>query len=108
MGHARKALRPLAGISPDSLPPVHSVGEVSSSFDAAGEWQRRPKLKKGSPAWRYLTEARGLPVAVVERAISFDLLREGLKGTVLMAHRGASSARGMDGAVVAWEMRGRR
>jgi hypothetical protein len=102
LGHARKNLRPLAGIAP-KLPPVTMVrADGPTMTDADEVWAGGPKLRPGSAGWAYLTRERGLPAATVERAVQLDALREGVLGTVWMAHRG-SNAR-----VTGWEMRGPR
>jgi hypothetical protein len=107
LGHARKVLRPLAGISPERVPAAYTSAGKLSGFDASSEWRRKPLLKKGSPAWRYLTEARALPANIVSKAVALDQLREGYNGTALMAHRGRGTGGTNDAeAVVGWEMRG--
>jgi hypothetical protein len=100
LGHARKALRPLAGIEPKLQPgPARREGPP---LDADGEWERTRRLRPGSAGWAYLTQERGLPAATVERAVQMDALREGIYGTVWMAHRGTNTR------VTGWEMRGPR
>lgn len=99
IGHARKALRPIAGITPaltsefrDKAPPA--------PLDAGRAWTKARRLTPGSPGWTYLAERRGIPVATIARADAADVLREGIKGTIWALHRDAhGNPRG-------WEMRG--
>lgn len=107
LGHARKALRPLAGLSPEQMSFARQSESKPSSLDAPGEWARKSLIRQGSPAWRYLTEARQIPVAIVSRAIELGLLREGYNGTALMGHRRRFIEGEADAAdIVGWEMRG--
>ena len=99
LGQARKALRPLAGISPTLAPGERERAPVAP-LDAPKAWAKQKRLTPGSPAWRYLTEKRGLPVAIVTRANDAGLLREGIYGTAWALHR--SNA----GQPCGWEMRG--
>ncbi|WP_319799010.1 DUF3991 and toprim domain-containing protein [Nitrobacter sp.] len=66
----------------------------------ADRWTRRGPLRPASPAWRYLTETRGLPDTILDVATSQDALREGPHGSMWAAHRGA------DGMLRGWEERG--
>jgi hypothetical protein len=62
-------------------------------------WSASRCLRRGSPAWTYLTKTRGLPAAILLAAIRADVLREGYRGSAWFAHR--------DGAtVVHVEVRG--
>ncbi len=98
LGHARKALRPLAGLSP-TLSPMHRETEVPE-IDAEAAWRAARELRKGSQGWTYLVETRGLPEATIERALKVSELREGICGTVWAMHQGVS------GRITGWEMRG--
>ena len=98
LGHARKALRPLAGIAPTMAPMRQSAPVVP--IDAERDWNKARHLRAGSQGWRYLTEKRGLPVATVERAVQAGAMREGIYGTVWARHQAA------EGQVTGWEMRG--
>lgn len=99
LGHARKALRPLAGIAP-ALVPVSRDKKPAEPLDAGKVWDRARRLAEGSAGLRYLTEARGLPVSIVAQAHRDGLLREGIYGTVWALHRTAELA------PCGWEMRG--
>lgn len=63
-------------------------------------WRQRDVPRSGSPAWRYLTQQRGLPARVIHAAIAADGLREGPAGSAWFAHR--DHADGLTGI----EMRG--
>ena len=99
LGQARKALRPLAGITP-ALVPGERERSAPAPFDAVRAWAKQKPLSPGSAAWRYLTENRRLPAAIVERVNDAGLLREGIYGTAWALHR--SNA----GQPCGWEMRG--
>lgn len=98
-GHARRALRPLAGIAPTLTPTFRDRSQVAP-LDAEKTWSRAPALQPGSQAWRYLSGERGLPAATIARANDAGLLREGIYGTAWFLHRLA------DDAPAGWEMRG--
>ena len=98
LGHARKALRPFAGVVP-ALAPVRP-GVKTVPVDVEGTWNGARELGPGSQAWRYLVEARGLPAASVEQAVQAGVLREGIYGTVWARHQTAQDR------TTGWEMRG--
>jgi Protein of unknown function (DUF3991) len=50
-------------------------------------WKRRPRLRRGSNAWQYLTGARALPATLVDDATTQDASREGSHGSAWFAHR---------------------
>jgi len=99
IGHARKALRPMAGIAP-TLAPSFRDKAAPAPIDAARTWAKAKPLRPGSQGWAYLTGTRGLPAATLERAIGAGLVREGIYGTVWFLHRKG------DYAPCGWEMRG--
>jgi hypothetical protein len=99
IGHARKALRPLAGIAPE-LRGVQGRAAASVPLDAPKAWMAARKLVRGSLGWRYLTQERQLPADAIDRAVLAGVLREGIQGTVWALHRGT------DGVPCGWEMRG--
>lgn len=100
LGHARKHLRPLAGIVPKTVPMRPAV--EAKTFDAEEKWRGAHQLRPGSQAWAYLIETRGLPLSSVERALRAGALREGIYGTVWAMHRDAAAR------LTGWEMRGPR
>lgn len=100
-GQARKALRPLAGTVPTMVPKehLHANGPLQA-VNVPRAWAQARRLAPGSQGWAYLTEARGLPAATLNRAIQADVLREGIYGTVWALHRAK------EGEPCGWEMRG--
>jgi hypothetical protein len=99
IGHARKALRPIAGITP-TLTPAFKDRKPPAPLDATRAWSKARPVAPGSQGWRYLTETRALPAPTLARATSAGLLREGVFGTVWFLHRG------VDAKASGWEMRG--
>jgi Protein of unknown function (DUF3991)/Toprim-like len=63
-------------------------------------WNARSRIKPGSETWRYLTEARGIPEAILRLAIAQDCIREGPYGSLWAAHKDHT------GLVTGWEERG--
>jgi hypothetical protein len=63
-------------------------------------WAERSTPIPGSAAWVYLSEARGIPAAIVERAAAAGCLREGPRASMWAAHMDPA------GGVVGWEERG--
>lgn len=98
LGHARKNLRPLAGIAPKLVPLRRGADVVPIEGDKL--WHQARQLRQGSQAWAYLTEQRGLPAATIERVLQVGALREGVYGTIWAQHQGIS------GQITGWEMRG--
>lgn len=100
LGHARKALRPLAGIAP-KLVPLRPAADAAV-FAADKAWRGAHQLRPGSQGWTYLVETRGLPVDCIEHALRAGVLREGIYGTMWAMHRDATAR------PTGWEMRGPR
>lgn len=98
LGHARKNLRPLAGIAPKLVSLRQGAEAVPIEGDSL--WQQARPLRPGSQGWAYLTGERGLPAHTIERALAVGALREGVYGTMWAQHQGAS------GHITGWEMRG--
>lgn len=73
IGHARKALRPLAGITPLMQP--RERPRTTKLVKAPTLWKDAKLPRRGSPGWLYLTEARAIPAASVELAISAGVLK---------------------------------
>ena len=99
IGHARKVLRPLAGVMP-AFKPVERKRPARSRPELAAEWETKGSVKRGRPGWAYLHEVRGLPASTLERAAAARALREGIHGTVWAGHHDDQ------GLVCGWEMRG--
>lgn len=63
-------------------------------------WSLRRRLAPESACWRYLSETRALPAAVLRYAVECDLLREGPQGSMWARHIDDANV------VVGWEERG--
>jgi hypothetical protein len=90
-GEVRKVLHRFTGIRP-MFPAADSEkrrshGEKASPLAIPVRWAGRPRLRRGSPVWRYLTDERRLPPSVLARAIAADVVREGPYGSAWFAHR---------------------
>jgi hypothetical protein len=99
-GQVRKRLRSVAGIAP-AYPVLPKLpNSIASAKSPAERWAARRPLRRGSPTWRYLTEARCLPDAVLKMAAAADVVREGPYGSAWFAHRNHG------GVLTGIEMRG--
>jgi hypothetical protein len=99
---ARRVLRDFAGVAPvfpEALRPRRSRTRTSL-IPITRRWERRKPLSRGSPAWRYLTEQRGLPEAILLAACAVEAIREGPRGSAWFAHRDGA------GLLTGIEMRG--
>jgi hypothetical protein len=97
-GAARRVLRELIGTSfaSPALPPAAQGITIPVTW----RWAQRRPLSRGLPAWRYLTEQRGLPASTLLTARTLDAVREGPHGSAWFAHRDG------DGVLTGIEMRG--
>ncbi len=84
---ARRVLRGFVGIAPVFPETLRARREWTSPVAVADRWARRPPLSPGSPAWRYLTERRGLTETILVAACAADAIREGPRGSAWFAHR---------------------
>jgi hypothetical protein len=99
-GQVRRELRRVVGVVPAVSPaPCHSR-DKGPDTPVALRWCRRPRLRRGSPAWSYLTQTRRLPKHILDAAAAADVLREGPYGSAWFAHRAD------DGVVTHVEIRG--
>jgi Protein of unknown function (DUF3991)/Toprim-like len=85
-GEVRKALRPLAGVRPDFTPAERARNQRNAQVPVAERWARRPRLRRRSEAWRYLS-GRGLPDELLIAAARSDVVREGPHASAWFAHR---------------------
>jgi hypothetical protein len=99
-GEARRVLRGFVGIAPTFPEALRARRTRASSVTVAARWQRRRLLSRGSTAWRYLTEQRGLPETILISARAADAIREGPRGSAWFAHRDGA------GLLTGIEMRG--
>ena len=88
------------GSRPRFRRPSARGGHGHRSLPVAARWERRRPLSRGSPAWRYLTEQRGLPETILVSARAADAVREGPRGSAWFAHRDGA------GRLTGIEMRG--
>jgi len=87
-GDVRKALRPLAGIPPAFIPKGRTSARCAAPLPVAERWAQRPRLRRHSHAWLYLS-SRGLPEALIVAAAGCDVIRDGPYGSAWFAHRTA-------------------
>lgn len=99
IGHARRSLRPLAGIAPTLIPASRSKPRRTRP-ELRADWAAHRAIRTASPGWSYLEQARGLPPETLKRANGAGMLKEGSAGTVWAAHLDEK------GDVCGWEMRG--
>jgi len=99
-GQVRQVLRRFVGVAPSFPTAVRENKGRDPDRPLQERWHGRPRLRPGSPAWRYLSEARCLPHALLQAAADQDAVREGYRGSAWFAHRG------LDGAVCHVEIRG--
>lgn len=97
IGHARVALRPLAGILPKQNP-VNRDRKPSAGGPVA--WTDGKPIKDRSPGWNYLTQVRAIPHETIKRASEAGVIREGIYGTIWALHRSSFDL------ACGWEMRG--
>jgi Protein of unknown function (DUF3991)/Toprim-like len=99
-GQVRKTLRNLVGIAPAFPAFTRQRPRTAPAQLPTLRWQRRRRLHRRSPTWRYLTDERRLPSCVLATAADFDAVREGPYGSAWFAHRDNG------GRVTGIEMRG--
>nr|WP_246729087.1 3'-5' exonuclease [Methylosinus sp. RM1] len=73
-----------------------SRGEKTPPRAISGRRARRPRLRRGSPVWRYLAEERRLPSDVLARGIAADVVREGPYRCVTNEPRRGFGAKAME------------
>ena len=78
-------LRPFVGLAPTFPHALRTRKEPDRPLPE--RWGARPRLRRGSPAWRYLTEQRALPADILKAAADADVVREGPFGSAWFAHR---------------------
>ena len=66
----------------------HGTGRAGGDDRPVRErWAARPRLRPGSPAWRYLADERCIPPEILAAAARLDAVREGHRGSAWFAHR---------------------
>jgi hypothetical protein len=86
-GQVRQVLRPLVGIAPSFPKALRERARATSDAAISERWNARPRLRRGSRAWNYLTDERGVPSAILVAADECDAVREGHYGSAWFAHR---------------------
>ena len=86
-GKARHLLEGLAGLAPSLASIERRSAKGADARPVLKRWLDRPRLRRGSPAWCYLTDVRALPPAVLLEAVSQDAVREGRRGSAWFGHR---------------------
>ncbi len=86
-GQVRQVLRPFVGIAPNFPEALRERNQAAPDRPLSERWKARPRLRCGSPAWRYLAETRYLPDRVLAAAAEQDIVREGHYGSAWFAHR---------------------
>jgi hypothetical protein len=87
LGQVRQLLRRVVGVTPSYPEAVREEKGRGVDRPVAERWARRPRLRRGSEAWTYLTGQRALARHVVETAAAQDAVREGPYGSVWFGHR---------------------
>lgn len=91
-GRVRQVLRRFVGVTPRYTPAERSRGGEGAARSVTERWATRRALRPGCPAWKYLTEERALPAAVLKVVAAQDLIRDGAYGSVWFAHRDQGQA----------------
>jgi hypothetical protein len=99
-GGACRLLRDFVGIAPAYSEAVRIRRARGLRIPIPERWDRRRPLARGSPAWRFLIEQRGLPESILIAARAADAVREGPRGSAWFAHRDGA------GVLTGIEMRG--
>jgi len=86
-GQVRQVLRRFVGVTPSYPEAVRAGTGREAARPVAERWARRPRLRRGSDAWTYLTGQRALTGRVLEAAAVQDAVREGPYGSAWFAHR---------------------
>lgn len=84
---ARRLLCDFVGIAPAFPEVLRTRRTRAPSAPIPERWARCQPLSRGSSAWRYLTEQRGLPARILAAAHAADAVREGPRGSAWFAHR---------------------
>ncbi|OOO28490.1 MULTISPECIES: DUF3991 and TOPRIM domain-containing protein [Rhizobium] len=91
-------VRRLAGVN--LMPAPRWLGAPPALLSVEDTWERRPRLFRLSPAWRYLHDTRALPWQVLRRVAEMGIVRQGPQGSAWFAHHDEA------GTISGWEERG--
>jgi hypothetical protein len=75
-GQVRRELRRFVGVAPTFPQALSASAKNNPSVPIATRWMTRPRLRRASAVWAYLTGSRRLPAKVLEAAHGADILRE--------------------------------
>ena len=89
-GEVRRVLRGFVGVAPSTPNPHDPAGRRRPDRCLQERWTTRPRLRRGSCVWRYLTDQRRLTANVLGAADRADILREGPYGSAWFAYRDES------------------
>lgn len=99
-GQVRTELRRLIGVAPTFPQALRPAHPDAPDRPVADRWKHRPKLRRESPAWSYLSMQRRIPDPILTAAAEADIVRDGSFRNAWFAHRGR------DGVVAHVEIRG--
>jgi Protein of unknown function (DUF3991)/Toprim-like len=85
-GQVRQVLRRFVDVTPNYPQAVRGGRSTDADRPVAERWARRPRLRRGSDAWTYLTGQRALTGQVLIAAAAQDIVREGPYGSAWFAH----------------------
>ena len=86
-GRVRRVLRRMVAVAPSCPAAPRNEKGRGIIRPIPERWNRRPRLRRGSSAWQYLTGSRALAAALVDDASTQDAIREGPHGSAWFAHR---------------------
>jgi hypothetical protein len=99
-GQIRQVLRRLVGIAPTYATCTLQSRRETHTQAPQPRWEKRPRLRRGSRAWRYLADEGRLTTGVLATATEVDAVSEGAFGSAWFAHCDN------DGRLTGIEMRG--
>ncbi len=85
-GQVRQVLRPFVSLVPTFPEALREKKHAGPDRPLPERWNARPRLRRGSAAWRYLIEERRLPASVLVAANAADIVREGPYRSAWFAH----------------------
>lgn len=97
---AVKRVAELVGFRPSEPEWRRTVKPRHAETRLSDRWSQRRRPRPGSATWRYLSETRYLPTAVLRAALAWNRLREGPYGSMWAVHTDDA------GTVCGWEERG--
>jgi hypothetical protein len=86
-GQVRQVLRRYVGMVPSFSSSTRERQRPQPDLTPAERWAKRPRLRRGDPAWSYLAGLRAIPEWLLELAASEDAVRSGAYGSAWFAHR---------------------